>query len=249
MHVQTIDEVLSQLDDIIQWCRENNSHAGYFASLYRRVTAQVKEGIAEGRFEDGARMEKLDVIFANRYLEAWHQFQAGNKPTKSWRIALRASRKNRYTILQHLLLGINAHINLDLGIAAAQTVEGQAIDTIESDFLEINVLLSELIETVQQQIKSVSPSMKLLDTIGGKADEKLAAFSVTKARKNAWRVACRYASADPANREFVIRDEDLHTVTFARLVKRPPLLQVGTILRAIRLIEKKKVATVLDALA
>lgn len=248
MQARTIDEVITHLDTIISWSREHNSPAGYFASLYRGVTIAVKEGIAAGRFVDGPRMERLDVIFANRYLEAWTLYQAGEKPSKSWRIAFNATRKKRYTILQHLLLGINAHINLDLGIAAAQTIEGQPIDTIEPDFIAINELLGEMVEAVQQKINAVSPSMRLLDALTGKADEKLAAFSVSKARKNAWRVACRFAKSDPTQHDSLVREEDLHTVTFARLLQRPGL-QVSTILRAIRLVEKKRVNKVLDALA
>ena len=35
----------------------------------------VKEGIEKGRFDDGPRMEQLDVNFANRYLEAYDQWK------------------------------------------------------------------------------------------------------------------------------------------------------------------------------
>ena len=43
---------------------------GYFATLYRKVTIQVKKGIADNFFDDGPRMERLDVILANRYTQA-----------------------------------------------------------------------------------------------------------------------------------------------------------------------------------
>ena len=66
----TIDEVISALDDILAISKVKKSRAGYFAALYRKVTLAVKNGIASGIYEDGKRMEKLDVIFANRYLAA-----------------------------------------------------------------------------------------------------------------------------------------------------------------------------------
>ena len=74
-----IDEVIAQLDDIIARSIRDGSRLGYFAALYRKVTAKVKEGIAQGRFEDGPRMERLDVTFANRYLEAMDQFRRGKQ--------------------------------------------------------------------------------------------------------------------------------------------------------------------------
>lgn len=248
MKARNIDEVIEQLDVIIDWSRSNGSPAGYFATLYRRVTVAVKAGIASGRFEEGARMERLDVHFANRYLEAWDQYQAGQKPSKCWRIAFKATTKKRYTILQHLLLGINAHINLDLGIAAAQTIPGEPIQNIQADFDAINQLLAEMVEEVQDQIKAVSPSMKLLDTLAGKVDEKLAAFSISKARKNAWRVAESVSACPPAQLDVLISAEDLNAVALARLLQRPGL-KVGALLQAIRLTENKRIEDVLTALA
>ena len=77
----TIDDVIQQLDDIIDWSQSHKSRLGYFAALYRKVTLKVKEGIADGYFGDGQRMERLDVTFAGRYLDAFEQYRS-NQPTK-----------------------------------------------------------------------------------------------------------------------------------------------------------------------
>jgi len=127
MHIpqaQTIDEVVYLLDAVLIRTRRERSRLGYFAALYRRVTLRVKEGIQKGEFEDGARMEKFDVIFANRYLEATYQYWNGVKPTRAWQLAFAACRDWNPVVLQHLLMGMNAHINLDLGISAALTSPG-----------------------------------------------------------------------------------------------------------------------------
>ena len=71
MPADTIDEVVERLTEIVEWSRAANSRLGYFAALYRKVTVKVHEGIADGFFDEGDRMERLDVIFANRYLEAF----------------------------------------------------------------------------------------------------------------------------------------------------------------------------------
>ena len=120
----TIDEVIAQLDEVIDRARREGSRVGYFPALYRKVTVAVKEGIAAGRFEDGQRMERLDVVFANRYLEAMAAWRAGEPPTRSWQLSFEAAGRWWPIVLQHLLLGMNAHINLDLGVAAARTAPG-----------------------------------------------------------------------------------------------------------------------------
>lgn len=118
----TIDDVIQQLTAIVEWSKQNNARMGYFAALYRKVTIQVKKGIQENYFDNGPRMERLDVIFANRYIQACYQYQTGQTPTQSWVRAFNATQHWWPIVLQHLLLGMNAHINLDLGIAAAETV-------------------------------------------------------------------------------------------------------------------------------
>ena len=63
---------------------------GYFATLYRRVTRGVKEGIDQGKFQNGPLIERLDVVFANRYLTAYDQYRSGQTPTLSWQLAFRS---------------------------------------------------------------------------------------------------------------------------------------------------------------
>ena len=48
MTPQTIDEVLTELDQIIHRARNEWDRLGFFATLYRNVTIKVKEGIAAG---------------------------------------------------------------------------------------------------------------------------------------------------------------------------------------------------------
>jgi hypothetical protein len=66
--MQTIDDVLLKLESIIDWSKANDSAIGYFAVLYHHMTAAVQQGIQNGAFEDGPRMEKLDVLFAKDIL-------------------------------------------------------------------------------------------------------------------------------------------------------------------------------------
>ena len=166
MPAETIDDVIRSLDSIIEWAYQQQNRAGYFAALYRRVTKAVKQGIATGRFQNGARMERLDVIFANRYLTAFDEWRQGKPTTLSWKAAFDCTAHWYPLVLQHLLVGMNAHINLDLGVAAATCSPGDQLPGLQADFNQINNILAEQVATVEQEMARISPWVKLLNTFG-----------------------------------------------------------------------------------
>ena len=248
MPAATIDAVLSRLDEIVERARRERSRIGYFAALYRDVTARVKHDIAAGRFEDGARMERLDVIFANRYLDALEASRAQQPTSRCWRVAFDAAARWPPLVLQHLLLGMNAHINLDLGIAAAETCPGASLPALERDFAEINRLLAEMIDDVQRRLTRISPWMGLLDRVGQRADEALCGFCLSAARGVAWGAAMRLVSLSPDGRTAEVDRLDGIATALAGPIERPGPL-VRTALVAIRVREPNDVTRVLDALA
>src|SRR5688572_24228267 len=129
-----IDGVVERLEAIIKDCIARQDRLGYFAALYNRVTLAVRDGIARGEFDDGPRMERLDVIFANRYITAYDTYRSGELPSTAWFKAVNAAQTSNHIVLQHLLAGMNAHIDLDLGVAAARVAgRGGALDGVRVD--------------------------------------------------------------------------------------------------------------------
>ena len=61
------------------------------------------------------------LIKSETYFDAYDRRQVDQPTSASWRVAFDAATKSKYLVLQQLLVGMNAHINLDLGIAAAET--------------------------------------------------------------------------------------------------------------------------------
>ena len=108
--LQSIDEVIAALGNIILESKKNKDTSGYFAALYRNVTIRVKEGIAGNKFENGPRMEKLDIVFASRYLDAYQAWKNKQPVSASWMKAFNISTHYWPIVLQHLLMGMNAHI-------------------------------------------------------------------------------------------------------------------------------------------
>lgn len=247
MSAQTIDEVLERLASIIETAREEKSRAGYFAALYRQVTAQVKTRIGEGWFEDNGRMERMDVRFANRYLEAYERWRAGQPVTGSWQAAFEATHDGGPIILQHLLVGMNAHINLDLAIAAAETAPGPALAGLEADFHRINDILFDLIDDTQERIGRVSPWMRVLDWVGGRSDDELIRFSIAGARRLAWHHAVDLAEYPEEARPARIATMDTVVANLGRVILRPgPMLR--TALWIVRRREESDARKVIDAL-
>ena len=243
----SIAEVISILDEIIVLEKNNNSALAFFPVLYNNVTKRIRDGILAGEFEDNPRMERLDVLFANRYLEAYYNYKKGNEITESWRLSFEAAQDEKLLILQHILMGINAHINLDLGIVASDTVgKGQDLEPFKNDFNKINDILSTMVDGMQASINSVSPLFVLLELVGKGKEDKLAAFSISIARDGAWLFAQEYHSATDAKAQILKRDAiiGLLALKLSRVKSKFLAFTVGII----RFFESKDVAKVINAL-
>ncbi|MGH9281913.1 MAG: DUF5995 family protein, partial [Acidimicrobiales bacterium] len=226
----TIKDVLKALDEVVDWALEEESRLGYFAAMYRIVTAKVAEGIEEGYFDDGPRMERLDVCFANRYLAALTAFEDEGRPTRSWELAFEAGASARLLVLQQLILGINAHINLDLGIAAATTAPGEDLPGLRRDFDRINEILALLIAGIERDLGEISPWIRLLATLGGRHDEEVVRWSIEVARTEAWRLATELAPLDPADWPGPVAARDARVARLARRVTNPGWLTAALLL-------------------
>lgn len=247
----TIDGVLDELDDIIETTVEEGSPLAIFAYVYRRTTARIAKGIAEGAFEDPERMERFDVDFAKKYIRAFWRYRHDKPVPLVWKIAFRVAEDpdgRNPIILQHLMLGMNAHINLDLGIAAAETVPGGQIPSLKKDFMTVNNLLEELIDEMQLRISRASPLLFLLDWIGERNDEDIINFSLRRARDFAWNAAVTLAHADEDEKDHIIREMDDQIVKVAKRVVEPPGFLLPKVLGLIRMFEDKNIQVIIDKL-
>lgn len=246
---ESIDTILDELDQVLAESRRRRSRLGYFAALYRDVTARVKAAIEAGDFEDNARMERLDVQFARRYLDALDARGTETGPPRAWARTFEAAERWRPLILQHLLLGMNAHINLDLGIAAIEVADEDALPDLKADFNRINQILGSMIEAVQTRLTAVSPWIGVLDQLGGHADEAISNFALVHARRDAWAFAQTLAPLSRDDRASAIAAKDRETAD-----RTDPILQPGgrwawPALLWIRVWETKAIPTVLSSLS
>jgi hypothetical protein len=219
--MQSINDVIQRLDEIIIWAEKNQSTIGYFAVLYRRMTVAVKIGIEKNQFEDGARMEKLDVVFANRYFEAFDLVQKKVTTTKAWHSAFEATKSNEITVIQHLLLGINAHINLDLGIAASNISKKEDILKLEKDFKQINTIISALIDDTKLQLSKIWLPFRIFTVLLKTESDGIINFSINVARTFSWENAKILTNLEDKNKLNHINEMDKNVAFLADKIVNP----------------------------
>lgn len=149
--------------------------------------------------------------------------------------------------MQHLLLGINAHINLDLPVVSAQILDRHDPEGFEADFHAVNDLLASLIDEVQDEVATAGLWMKVVDVLGGPLDEALCSFVLSKARSSAWARTLTLHGLDPEARPELIRQFDQDTRQTARRIYAPDS-ELSSLRSRLRSIESDDVRTVIDAM-
>lgn len=190
-----------------QW-EQSRDHRVVFLSCYRMMTQNMLEAIAGGEFQDPAWVNRLLHHFADYYfwaLEAYER-EPGQAPPV-WQVA-HGSQANRQA-LQHLLLGVNAHINYDLVLAVSDVLEGewehlspQQRQMRYADHCQVNRVIAQTVDSVQDQvIERFDPAMDWVDRLMGPLDEWLISRLITHWRDQVWQNALDRISAPQAERE------------------------------------------------
>jgi Family of unknown function (DUF5995) len=234
-----VNEVADQLRAT---ARAAEGAAGYFPALYARVTDRVIEGIAEHRFDDGARMDEFVTRFAGRYLAA-----AGEPSGRArcWQACWDVASDDSLLIVQHLLLGINAHVNFDLPqtVAALALERGQLSD-VRGDFDAVNGILAETSVGVLRDLDHVARWTNEVAALGG---GRLFNFSLHEARDQAWRAAERLVVLDEDGQRAYDDDLDELVSVLAYLVTRPAF-PVSLLVGVARRLETRDPSDVVAAL-
>lgn len=241
MQLQNIADVVKAISVIVQNCETNNNRAGYFAALYRRMTVAVSEGIMHNMFEDGKRMEQLDLCFAERYLNAWQCYNNKQPCSSSWQFAFDSCLVESATVIQQLLLGINTHINLDLAIAAATVAPGEKIHALQNDFNRINTVIASLVDDVQECLSQVWFPMRWLKKISNKQQQAVLNFSIDKARDAAWANAVLMANMNEEQQLAYIHQMDNMVKQIAERILNPGSF-ASLLLKTIRATEYENVS-------
>jgi hypothetical protein len=135
----------------------------------------VGNAIDTGKFQHPEVMTRFTLTFSQRYFDALNAHFHPNDykgPTHVWQWAFDGVDYAEPIIFQHLLTAVDAHINLDLGITAAQVGAG-AMDDLHHDFNMINAILGSQVQGVFDALAEVSPRTHTIRNLlpGDEVDE------------------------------------------------------------------------------
>ena len=183
--------------------------SGYFPALYSRVTTRIAEaGVAEA----------LGVTFASYYVRA---FRREIERPRCWQATWDVAPDPDLLIVQHLLLGINAHVNHDLPLAVVDTArEVGALAPIRPEFDAVNDVLEATYHDVLRDLDGVARWTNEAAALGG---GRLFNFSLRTARDQAWAAATRLFPLDDTGAAAYRAELDRLVSVLAYLVTRPVL--------------------------
>ena len=228
--MEHIDDVIDAIRSIIDWSIQSESPIGYFAAMYLKVTLAVRDAIQRGSntgarladsedrgvvvsdvaFDDPPRMERFLVAFASRYFDAINGHFHPDRhpaPTQVWRIAFEEDDEDPPIILQRLLIAMNAHIGLDLGITAAK-IGGGSMQNLHNDFNKVNAIIANQVPDVMTAIQRCSPVLGTFKDELRETEVRIVTGALQVFRGVAWNFA-RLLALDPARGDAeTIQDQD-----------------------------------------
>ena len=115
-------------------------------------------------------------------------------------------------------MGMNAHINLDLGVAAAAVSKEKNIYAMQNDFNKINEILSSLVNEVQNNLAEIWPTLKKILQKTRKVDDFLVDYSMQLSRDGAWKFATNMANKADAELPVLIEARDKKVAEKSKII-------------------------------
>jgi hypothetical protein len=218
-----LDEMQQRLDAL-----PVGSSRKHFLGTYLRTTMAIGEAVHDGVFEDPYWVERLDVAFADLYLDAYHAHLAGAPIARPWRLAFSAP--SDLPPLRHVLLGINAHINFDLPqallhvIAVADFDDPELIERRRRDHERIDGVLASRVAAEDDELGPGTLVDRLLTPLNRLASKRLLA----EARRKVWHNTFELNRARVAGEQaYSARLAELEVLSAAKVAE---LLEPGQVL-------------------
>lgn len=223
---QSVPEVINNFQWLENYFFVRDDLRGVFTTAYLHITQSIGAAIEEDLFEDSLWSQNYLICFANLYREAILNYEENNLDlvAKSWRQAFDLANQKEGFVLQHLLLGINAHINHDLALALNHVKIDPNRDQKYKDHTDINIILEKATEGLKQTVADkYAPILHRLDQSFGTLDDEITNFSIPKAREHAWSMAIALTSAQTnLERRILQKSLDEQAAVLARLILASP---------------------------
>ncbi len=166
---------------------------GVFATAYVEVTHKLDALRRDGALESPAWVSRLAARFADYYLDVSPDDASA---PECWRFAAEVARARPGSTLEHLLLGMVAHILHDLPLALADTLAEEPPERCRRDYERLLAALAESVQPIVDALSAeFSPGLGLLDRLSLGRGRALVFLALALARAQGWRRAERIAGA------------------------------------------------------
>lgn len=222
----SVSEVVENFEWLENSFFEEGDLRGVFATAYLHITRSIRNALGSGTFLDDDWAELYLIRFANLYRIAVlnYETQKFDLVPKSWLVSFNLAKKKEGLIIQHLLLGINAHINHDLAIALFDVKIDPRRDQKYTDHTNVNLILEKATEGLKKDIaEKYAPILDRLDKGFGTLDDEITEFSIPKAREHAWSFAIALTAAQSNIEQEILRTSlDEQAAVLSNLIMASP---------------------------
>jgi len=186
--------LVDKMDSLAKEWEMREDNRGIFLRCYCMMTANMVAALEANRFRDADWVERLLHRFAEYYFEALACFDCGEAVPQVWQQVHKAAERDDLHVIQHLFLGVNAHINYDLVLTLYEMLQPEWATLSEQgktrryqDHMLVNTIIGETIDKVQDEVvEKYAPKMDLIDKLMGRMDEKLITGMISRWRKSVW---------------------------------------------------------------
>lgn len=224
-----LDFLLEKMDSTANTWQRTGDRRYIFLQCYTLMSRNMVHGIHQNRFADASWVQNLMIIFARYYFDALYKYNIHpDQAPAVWRHTHELTRDNEINAVQHLMLGINAHINYDLPLSLFDCLCTQWYKLNEfkkaerrKDHNEVNKIIAETIDLVQDNIIAPhSPFFKFVDIALGKIDEWMISSMVSSWRSRVWEVSKELINHchDEGTRNSIISKNEMHTLRIAESI-------------------------------
>lgn len=217
-----IDEAIPALRRALDYFHARNDYRAVFLRAYYIISLEVHAAVHQlGDYED--RQIFFDPVwesslagrFASLYFQSLTTHERPPETGKAWKLAHGMAEEKSSTVLQDLILGINAHINYDLayGVSLNLRETGDRSDPTlltrrKFDHDQINNLLVRCMPRVQEVLtRDYGGGILLLSRFFGRWDERLTELGLKYYRERVWWDALSYLCAGEGRETDLVHDK------------------------------------------
>jgi hypothetical protein len=236
---ESVTDAADRLSQLTKRLRAQGDRRSVFLTIYTRMTRDVLAGIEHGTFADPNWMREYVVTFANYYRRAFLAFERGDLEAvpDPWRIAFGTAIRGDALVVQDAFLGVNAHINYDLGLTLYDVGIDPNRAQKHADHRAINDILARLIDVQQTTLAEMyAAGIDNIDDVFGRFDESVTLCSMQEGRAQAWRTAVVLTDINMRPVESFARGMLRATATGGAFFIRSPQLD-PTLLASLRAVE------------